>query len=109
MKEAYAVTGYVPDNIAVKLGQAAARIREIDVRPERGMDEVVMRVTGADVAEVRTGASTGGETMVQLVLVPDAKVQTVVTVNGSDKGITRFYDPVLGRLTASATAKKIMI
>jgi hypothetical protein len=107
MKEAIAVTGFVPDQLARKL--AAKQAGAIDVKPERGVNDVVMRVDGSDVDEVRTGASTQGETLVQLILRPDAPVQTVINSIANHAGLKRLQDPILSRLTASATPKSIMV
>jgi hypothetical protein len=107
MKEAIAVTGFVPDHLARTL--AARQGGAIDIRPERGLNEVVMRVDGRDVDEVRTGASTQGETLVQLILRPDAPVQTVINSVANPLGLARLQDPILSRLTASATPKSILV
>jgi hypothetical protein len=107
MKEAFAVTGYVPGNTLRKLESGGAG--KIDVSVERGSDEVIMRVDRADVAEIRTGASVKNETLVQLILRPDAAVETVVKTQANVKGVARFNDPMLQRLTATATAKSITV
>jgi hypothetical protein len=107
MKEAFAVTGYVPDEALRKLESDVAG--KIDVRVERNSDEVVMRVDRADVAEIRAGASVNNETIVQVILRAGAAVETVVKAKASLEGVARFNDPVLQRLTATATAKSIQV
>jgi len=107
MKEAYAITGYVSSESAKNL--AAKEEGYIDVKPERGEDRVLMRVKRSDIAEVRTGSATGGETMVQLILRDGAPVETVLRAKASIEGITRFQDPALTRLTAAALPNKIMV
>ncbi len=105
--EAFAVTGYVPDKALQELESGLNG--KIDVRVERNSDEVVMRVDRADVAEIRVGASARNETIVQVILRAGAAVETVVKTKASLEGIARFNDPVLQRLTATATAKSIAI
>jgi hypothetical protein len=107
MKEAFAVTGYVPDKALQELD--SKRTGKIDVRVERGSDEVVMRVDHAQVEEIRTGASIKNETLVQIILRRNAAVETVVNTEANIKGVARFNDPVLQRLTATATAKSITV
>ncbi len=105
MAERFAVTGYVSDAVAGRL--KAKGKGKIDVKPERGYDEVVMRVDVANVAEVRTGSSAQGETLVQLILRDGTPVETVIRTTANVQGITRFQDPTLARLTAAATVKVI--
>lgn len=108
-KDVYAVTGYVPNKLAAQLttqgNRSSAEI--IDVKVERGFDEVMMRVKLSDVTEVRTGSSSKGETLVQLMLRDEFKVETIIKTSADFEGITRLYDPTLRLLIASATAKKI--
>ena len=107
MSEAFAVTGYVPDKALQELESGLAG--KIDVRVERDSDEVVMRVDRADVAEIRAGASARNETIVQVILRAGAAVETVVKTKASLEGVARFNDPVVQRLTATATAKSIAV
>jgi len=107
MKEAFAVTGFVPDSLAKRL--AAGNKGAIQIRPERGVTAVVMEVDGADVVEVRTGSSSAGETLVQLILRDRATVRTVVETTLKGKGVEVFPDPAITRLTAAATAKSIVV
>jgi hypothetical protein len=108
MKTAYAVTGYVSNQLARKLSNKELR-GIIDVKPELGRDEVVARVSSEQIAEVRVGSSIKGETLVQLILRDNAQVETVIKTSANIKGIQQFNDPVLTRLVASATAKSIAV
>jgi len=103
--EKYAVTGYVPDKIAQEL--KAKHSNSVEIHPERGAHEVFMRVNGSDISEVRSGSSEQGETLVQLLLRDGAQVETVIRSSADVKGLARFHDPTISRLTASATAKVI--
>jgi hypothetical protein len=103
--ERYAITGYVADPVASRL--KATTPGTIEIAPERGHREVCMRVDGADVDEVRTGTSAHGETLVQLILRDGAVVETLFRTTADVKGVARFNDPTLARLTASATVKVI--
>ncbi len=107
MKEAYAITGYVSDDVVVRLKPNSPG--SVEVRPERGVSEVVMQVEGSNVTEIRTGASSGGETLVQLILRDEAAVNTVIRSTAASKGLKMFHDPAIARLTSSATAKVIML
>jgi hypothetical protein len=103
--ERYAITGYVPDAVAGQLqGRHAGAV---EVSPERGRQDVKMRVDLSAVTEVRTGSSAGGETLVQLLLQDGAQVETVITTTADPQGMKRFLDPALERLTAAATIKVI--
>jgi hypothetical protein len=105
MKQAYAVTGFVPDDVAKRLSAGAKGI--IQVRPERGVTTVLMEVDGDDITEVRSAASTAGETLVQLILRDKAVVRTVIEARLG--GVEPFSDPAITRLTAAATAKSIVV
>jgi hypothetical protein len=107
MKEAFAVTGYVADDIANQL--QAKGSGKIDVKVERGYEEIMMRVDQADVVEVRIGSSVNNEALVQLILRDGATVETVIRTPANTKGLSRFHDPILARLTAQATAKVIAV
>jgi len=106
MKEAFAVTGFVPDARAKQL--AAKAEGAIQVKPERGASAVVMEVDSANVVEVRTGASRSGETLVQLILREDATVRTIIESKSTESCISPFADPAIVRLTAAATVKNIV-
>lgn len=105
MAERYAVTGYVPDEVARGLNRGGSG--SVDVRPERGVQEVAARVQLAEVEDVRVGSSSNGETLVQLILRDEATVETVLRSQASSKGLQRFHDPNLDRLRLAATAKVI--
>jgi hypothetical protein len=110
MKIAYAVTGFVPDKLVEALSK---RLRDltgtIEVKVERGNDEVVMRVDPKQISEVRTGASKKGETGIQLILKERGEIETVIRAKGSEAGIKRFHDPALQRLTARAISFSIYV
>jgi hypothetical protein len=106
MKEAYAVTGYVPSDVAKKL--KAKTPGNVEVSPERGVHPVFMQVDGSDVTEVRVGATSGGQTLVQLILRDEAAVQTIMRL-ATTKGVNAFVDPSLARLTAAAVPNKIFV
>jgi len=80
----------------------------LEVLPERGVQKMSMQADGADVTEVGTSSTKGGQPLVQLILRNKALVHTVVRSTAM-KGLDLFNDPTLSGLTASATAKKIMV
>jgi len=106
MKEAYAVTGYVPSDVAQKL--KAKTPGKVEVSPERGIHEVFMELDGSDVTEVRVGSTSGGQTLVQLILRDEAAVHTTMRL-ATTKGVNAFLDPGLARLTAAAIPNKIFV
>ena len=108
MKAAYAVTGYLSNQLARKLSNKELT-DVVDVKPEIGHDEVVARVRIDQIAEVRLGSSSKGDTLVQLILRDNAQVETIIKTSANLKGIQQFHDPVLTRLVASATAKSIAV
>jgi hypothetical protein len=110
MKIAYAVTGFVPDKLARELEKGVeARTATIEVRVERGNDQVLMRIDPKQVSEVRTGASKEGETGIQLILKGKGEVETVIRGSVSEAGLKRFDDPALQRLTARAIGHPIYV
>jgi hypothetical protein len=110
MKIAYAVTGFVPDKLAQALKKGPANLSEaIDVKVERGNDEVVMSIDPKQISEVRTGASKAGETGIQLILKGKGEIKTVIKGKGTEAGIKRFDDPALQRLTARAIGRPIYV
>jgi hypothetical protein len=109
MKEAFAVTGYLPTEIAEQLQSGKTDGGSLDLRAESGSDLVVMRVKMGEIAEVRVGATAKGETLVQIILAENAQVETVVRTEANLQGLRRFNDPVVQRLTALATAKSIAV
>jgi len=109
MREAMAVTGYVPAELATQLSNGSSGIGNIEVRPEREVQDVVMRVATTDIHETRVGPTEQGLTLVQLILRDGAPVETVVRAAASHAGLRAFHDPVLSRIRQEATAKKIMV
>jgi hypothetical protein len=107
MKEAFAITGFVAASVAKKLAPKTQGL--IEVKPERGQNDVYVSVDGADVDEVRVGATSRGETLVQLILRDNATTRTIIRSVASSKGLERFHDPALARLTTLASPKTIMI
>ena len=65
-------------------------------------------VMGVVVTDVPVTAS-DGETLVQLILHDNASLETVIKAQPAATGIRTFQDPTIARLTAAATAKKIMV
>jgi hypothetical protein len=107
MREAFAVTGYVSADQAVRLRETREGV--VELSPEQEAGQVSMRVEAGDVTEVRVGASRGKQTLVQLLLKDGATVETVVRHRATAQGLSQIFDPALHQLTASATAKKIMV
>jgi hypothetical protein len=107
MKEAFAVTGYVSDDVANQL--TAKGSGKVDIKVERGHEEVLMRVDQADLTDIRVGSSVNHETLVQLILRDGATVETVIRTIAHPTGLSRLNDPTLTRLTAQATAKVIAV
>src|SRR5258708_3747925 len=94
MKEAFAITGFVPTEVAKRLKEHHSGT--IEVAAERNEKDVFTQVDASHVAETRIGADSGGQTMVQLILHDNAPVQTVVRSTASAKGLQLFRDPALG-------------
>jgi len=76
MSEVHAVVGYLPDAAAKAAAQGQLK-DALQVRLEQGSDEMHVKINYADVLGVLTGASAKGETSVQVLLKPGAKVDTV--------------------------------
>src|SRR6185436_2773541 len=109
MPEALAVTGYVADAIAKTLRSdgwvSSGSI--VEIRPDRDVDDVYVRVSADNVREVRVGATREGRTLVQLVLKRGAQIESVIRHKATTEGLTRFYDPTLARVAAAAIANVI--
>jgi hypothetical protein len=90
---AYAVLGYVPDQVAKSLG-SQAHGQAIELRVERGKDHEVIRIQPHDVAGVLHGASHNGETSVQVLLKENAQVETVSRGVAGDLFLRQIKDPV---------------
>jgi hypothetical protein len=76
-KELTAIVGYLPDAVARGLGSKGQHKEPLEVRLERGSDEMLVRIDPNYVAGVLLGASHNGETGVQLLLKDNAKIDTV--------------------------------
>jgi hypothetical protein len=109
MKVALAVTGFLDEKIYRKLSASKLKDRFIDVRPEKEIDSVFMRVAVENIAETRAGASDSGYTLVQLILRENSAVETVSRMTANLSGLQEFHDPILNRVRQEATAKKIFI
>ncbi len=94
MKEAFAITGFVPTEVAKRLKEHKSGT--IEITAERNEKDVFTQVDASHVAEARIGADSGGKTMVQLILNDNAPVHTIVRSAASDKGLQLFRDPALG-------------
>lgn len=105
MREAMAVTGYVAADYVDRIKQSD----QIEIWPERDVSEVVMRVKGKDVEDVRVGSTQSGHTLVQLILREGSSIETAVQARVDPQGMKAFHDPVLNRIRQEATAKKIML
>ena len=76
MSEVHAVVGYLPDATAKAAAQGNLK-EALQVRLEQGKDDHHVKINHADVLGVLTGASSKGETSVQVLLKPSAKIDTV--------------------------------
>jgi hypothetical protein len=109
MRQVMAVTGYVEASVARDPSHLSKKKGPIEIRPERNVKDVVIRVAASDVEEVRVGATRAGMTLVQLILRRGAPVETVIRSEATPEGLQAFRDPVLNRVTQEATAKNIAI
>jgi hypothetical protein len=107
MREAFAVTGYVDGDRAKSVRGKLSGSWEIQADPQN--DDVLIRIRGEDVQDARVGAEVGGRVLVQFILRDEASVETVIRHRASAPGLKELHDPTLQRLTASATAKVIMV
>lgn len=106
MREAMAITGFVPKDQASNL----KKMDFVEVMPERDITSVVMRVATSDVEEARIGSTDKNDlTMVQLILRDKTTVETIVRSGSTAAGLRAYNDPVLNRVSQEATAKVIMI
>src|ERR1700760_4758347 len=76
MSEMHAVIGYLPDATAKSASQGNVK-GTLAVRVEPGKDENQVKIDGADILGVLLGASRNGETSVQVLVKPTAKIETV--------------------------------
>jgi hypothetical protein len=116
MTEMNAVVGYLPDAAAKALASAKQYTEPVQVRLERGSDEMHVRINPRDVAGVLLGASTKGETSVQVFLNDKAAVETVSRGFASDlflktvKDLTFYpYRPPLVSIFASPQLIKQLV
>jgi len=77
MAEVTAVIGYMPDAQARALAAGKEAKDAVQVRLERGSDEMHVRIAAKDIAGTLLGASKKGETAVQVFLRDKAAVETV--------------------------------
>ena len=76
MAEVTAVIGYMPDAQAKALASGKGK-EAVQIRLERGSDDVHVRIAAKDIAGTLLGASKKGETAVQVFLRDKAAVETV--------------------------------
>jgi hypothetical protein len=95
-----AVTGYMPQYLANDLLSAIKTEGAIELRFEKGNDEILMRVKHSDVVECGITNEGDGEAKVHLLLRPDSHVETVVKMF---QEVDAIEDPTLSRLTPAAT------
>ena len=84
MPEVTAVIGYMPDAEAKALASGKGQKDAVQVRLERGSDEMHVRIAAKDIAGTLLGASKKGETAVQVFLRDKAGVETVTRGIASD-------------------------
>ncbi len=84
LKQMNAVVGYLPDALAKRLASKKPHKEPLEVRMERGSDEMLVKINPNDVAGVLLGASRNGETGVQVFLKQNARVDTVSRGIASD-------------------------
>jgi len=92
MPEMNAVIGYLPDAAARALAGSKKPGGPVEVRLERGSDAMHVRIDPKDVAGVLLGASTKGETGVQVFLNDKAKVETVARGIANDLVLKSIKD-----------------
>jgi hypothetical protein len=96
MSEMHAVIGYLPDAIA-KAASAGDVKDALAVRVDPGTDEAQVRIEASDVLGVLLGASRNGETSVQVLVKPTAKVDTISTGATADLVLQPIRDANLFR------------
>ena len=84
MPEVTAVIGYMPDAQAKSLAAGKEAKEAVQVRLERGSDDMHVRIAAKDIAGTLLGASKKGETAVQIFLRDKAAVETVTRGIASD-------------------------
>jgi hypothetical protein len=96
MSEMHAVIGYLPDAAAKAASEGNVR-GALAVRVEPGKDETQVKIEGSDILGVLLGASKNGETSVQVLVKPTAKIATVTTGPTADFVLQPIRDPNLFR------------
>lgn len=91
---AYAVLGYVSDDVAKSLG-TQGHGRALELRTERGSDSDVVRIEPDAIAGILYGPSQGGETSVQVLLKDKGSVETVSRGIAADLHLKLIRDPSL--------------
>jgi hypothetical protein len=76
MSEMHAILGYLP-NATAKAASRGELKAPLEVRLEQGKDAAQVRIDQKDILGVLLGASRQGETSVQILVKPDAKIETM--------------------------------
>jgi hypothetical protein len=92
MAEVTAVIGYMPDAEAKALASGKGKNDSVQVRLERGSDDMHVRIAAKDIAGTLLGASKKGETAVQVFLRDKAGVETVSRGLASDLALRPIRD-----------------
>lgn len=96
MSEMHAVIGFLPEATAKAASQGNVR-GTLAVRVESGKDDTQVRIEAGDILGVLLGASRSGETSVQVLVKPTAKIETVTTGPTADFVLQPIRDPNLFR------------
>jgi len=97
MNEMHAVVGFLPDAAAKAAAQGHPKTA-LEVRLDQGSDEMHVSIQPGDVIGVLLGPSQKGETAVQVLVKPDAKLNTVTRGTAADLLLKPIRDPGLFRL-----------
>jgi hypothetical protein len=96
MNEMHAVIGYLPDATAKAASQGNHKA-PLEVRMEQGKDDMLVRIEAADVLGVLLGASSKGETGVQIFVKPNANINSITTGVAADLALQPIRDSSLFR------------
>jgi hypothetical protein len=96
MSEMHAVIGYLPDATAKAASQGNVK-GTLAVRVDPGTDDTQVKIEASDVLGVLLGASRNGETSVQVLVKPTAKVDTITTGATADLVLQPIRDANLFR------------
>jgi len=96
MNAMHAVVGYLPEAIAKTASQGHLKT-PLEVRMEQGSDEMHVSIQAGDVIGVLLGATQKGETSVQVLVKPNAKLDTVARGTAADLVLQPIRDPGLFR------------